>query len=320
MFRFESDSWRLAMLTVCWWLNQANFVNAQASNEAKFFRGLNLNGPALTIDGNPWDGKDASWYECHDKAFENQNVSLTPPTSDSLAQMIRSSRWGGNRIVIRNLPEGEYSLFLYVWEDNQSETYTISLNGRPVMVNHRSGRAGDWDRLGPWFVKPQKGTIELTSKGGAANFSGIEIWSGHHDGLQESYAAEQLTFFEQRIRPVLIESCYECHSQESAEPGAGLLVDSRNGLRQGSASGPAVVPGKPTEGTLLRAIKYHEEALQMPPEGKLSDSIIADFEHWISTGAADPRSSATKHQGKKIDVAEARSFWSLRPIERAAPH
>ncbi len=235
----------------------------------RFFRGLNLNGEPLVIHGHAWEGKDATWYECSDNAFESQEVELDPQPESSLARMIRSSRWGGNRVVLNDVPPGEYTLFLYVWEDNSSETYTVSLNGRPVLNNYISGKAGHWERLGPWFVQPRQGKIEITSKGGAANFSGIEVWTGKFDGSLETYDADQVAFFEKRIRPVLIEHCYECHSEGAEELGGDLLVDSRGMLRQGGANGPAVVPHNLKDSLLLTAMRYDDETLQMPPAGKL---------------------------------------------------
>src|SRR5688572_10322735 len=93
---------------------------------ATFLRGLNLNGPPVTIDGQVWQGKDSSDYRSADRAFENQDVPLVPPTDPERAKMIRSSRWGGNEVVLTDLPDGFYSVFLYVWEDNNPETFSIA--------------------------------------------------------------------------------------------------------------------------------------------------------------------------------------------------
>jgi hypothetical protein len=282
-----------------------------------FFRGLNLNGPAVMIDGHAWEGADAKWYASGDKAFENQNVTLVPTTDPERAKMIRSSRWGGNRIELREVPDGNYSLFLYVWEDNNSETYRITVNGRDVLAQYASGTTGHWEKLGPWLVSPHEGSLVITSRGGAANFSGIELWRGEYDGLNEPIGEDELAFFEKRIRPVLAEKCYACHSAEADELAGELLVDSRATLRRGGAAGPAVVPGDVEGSLLIHAIRYSDD-IQMPPDDKLSDQEIADFEQWVKIGAPDPRSTATKHLGKQIDVAAAREFWSLRPITN--PH
>lgn len=124
-------------------------------------------------------------------------------------------------------------------------------------------------------------------------------------------------FFEKKIRPVLIEQCYECHSAQAKADGklkGGLLLDSRQAAQTGGDSGPSVVPRKLDESLLIEAIRYDEDSYQMPPAGKLPDEVIADFEKWISMGAADPRdapSSATPR--KEIDWDLARQHWSLQP-------
>ena len=53
----------------------------------------------------------------------------------------------------------------------------------------------------------------------------------------------QLEFFEKRIRPLLSEHCYKCHSAQSEKLKGGLRLDGRELLLKGGDSGPAVVPG-----------------------------------------------------------------------------
>ncbi len=283
--------------------------------EPSFSFGINLNGPPVFIDGNRWDGSDSPRYACEDKAFESQQVPLVPTTDPERAKMIRSSRWGGNRVELKSLDPGLYTLFLYVWEDNNSEVYSIQLNDRPVVQNYQSGTAGNWAKLGPWPIHLAKqGDVVITSQGGAANFSGIEVWRGNYDGLGRQLTEDEIAFFEKRIRPVLVEKCYECHSAESKELQGDLLVDSRASIRNGGTKGACVIPGDVEKSLLIQAIRYEDEEMQMPPDGKLSDAEIADLTEWIRMGAPDPRSTATKHLGKQIDVAEARQFWSLKPL------
>jgi hypothetical protein len=284
-----------------------------------FHLGLNLNGPSVTIDGHRWEGGDSKRYECDDKAFENQGVPLIPPTDPERAKMIRSSRWGGNKVELLDIPSGTFTLFLYVWEDNNSETFTVFVNGRPVAVDHQSGAAGRWQRLGPWYASPTDGRIEITSKGGAANFSGIEVWRGRHDGLEPVLSDADVAFFEKRVRPVLVDKCHACHSATADEPQGGLLVDSRATIRKGGLTGPAVVAGDVSKSLLIEAIRYENSALQMPPDGKLSEAEIADLTEWVRRGAPDPRVTATRHPGKRIDLAKAREFRSFRPLADPLP-
>ncbi len=101
--------------------------------------------------------------------------------------------------------------------------------------------------------------------------------------------AERLEFFESKIRPVLVEYCYECHSTETGVFKADLGVDTRDGLLQGGSAGPVIEPGDPEASPLIWAIRYDDPLLRMPPSGKLPDEVIAAFEHWIAQGAIDPR-------------------------------
>ncbi len=129
---------------------------------------------------------------------------------------------------------------------------------------------------------------------------------------------EGIAFFESKIRPVLVQHCYQCHSAEALHAGklkANLLVDSRSGMAKGGESGAAVVPGKKDDSLLLAALKY--DGFEMPPAGKLSDNVIADFEKWIELGAPDPRDEpAATVDERTIDVEAGRRHWSY---QRLAP-
>jgi hypothetical protein len=129
--------------------------------------------------------------------------------------------------------------------------------------------------------------------------------------VTSTYAADAETeFFEKKIRPVLVERCYKCHSERAGKKKGGLLLDSREMIRRGGDSGAAVAPGDLDASLLLSAIRY--EAYEMPPDGKLADSVIADFSKWIESGAADPRDApATSLEPAHIDWDKARKFWSF---------
>ncbi len=94
-------------------------------------------------------------------------------------------------------------------------------------------------------------------------------------------------------------------------PGA-LLLDSRDGMRKGGDTGPAVVPGDLEKSLIVKALRHQE--LEMPPKGKLSDSIIADFEKWIIAGAEDPRTSPSKVLPRSIDWEQGRLHWSFQRL------
>src|SRR5262245_49285050 len=91
-------------------------------------------------------------------------------------------------------------------------------------------------------------------------------------------------FFESRVRPLLAEHCYRCHSARAEKVKAGLRVDSREGLLKGGESGPAVVAGEPEQSRLIEAVRYSNPELQMPPRGRLSDEQVADLVRWVELG------------------------------------
>jgi len=128
-------------------------------------------------------------------------------------------------------------------------------------------------------------------------------------------------YFEKKIRPVLVEHCYQCHSAEADKAKnlkAGLRLDSREGVLKGGRSGPALVPGK-AKGSLLIAALRHED-LRMPPKGKLSDAVIADFEAWVAMGAPDPRDGKLIPLVAQIDWDKARQAWAFqKPVTHKAP-
>jgi hypothetical protein len=143
----------------------------------RFYRGINLNGPTVEIDGNPWDGDDAKNFVCKDTPVNSPQVDLWPPTDEPRARMIHSFRWGRQaELRINEVADGTYAVYAYVWEDNNPEHFQISLNGQQVERNVNSGDQGQWQRLGPWITSIRSGTVKITARGGAANFSGIEIW------------------------------------------------------------------------------------------------------------------------------------------------
>ncbi len=130
---------------------------------------------------------------------------------------------------------------------------------------------------------------------------------------------KDVDFFEKKIRPVLVEQCYECHSSAAQAKKAlkgGLLLDSKQGLLAGGDSGPALVPGKPKISLLIQAL-HHDGEVKMPPKGKLSLQMIADFETWVNLGAPDPRTAILSRQ-QGLSIEAGRKFWAYQPIRKSA--
>ncbi len=145
------------------------------------------------------------------------------------------------------------------------------------------------------------------------------IFCGH------SFAAptpQQLDFFESRIRPILAQECYECHSTATKQKG-GLVLDSRPGWQAGGDSGDTLKPGDPQNSLLLQTLRHEHEDLKMPKNGaKLDAKALADFEQWIKEGAPDPRDAPpSKEQIEKETAWSAtlarrkNEWWAFQKIK-----
>ena len=126
--------------------------------------------------------------------------------------------------------------------------------------------------------------------------------------------SEQAEFFENKIRPVLAERCYGCHSTESGKDKGGLLLDSRDAVLKGGDTGPALVPGDAAKSLLVKAIRRADPETAMPPKGKadpLTAEQVADFEAWIKMGAPDPRDGVLKKAVIDTLLEKGKTHWAF---------
>jgi hypothetical protein len=122
-------------------------------------------------------------------------------------------------------------------------------------------------------------------------------------------------FFEKKIRPVLAEKCYACHSSKTVVT-SGLVLDTRAGMQKGGNRGALIIAGDPEGSRLIKALSYQDPELKMPPTGRLTDAQIADFASWIKMGAPDPREETPA----TLAAAPAKGkFWAFEPIRNHQP-
>ncbi|MEC5125138.1 DUF1553 domain-containing protein [Verrucomicrobiales bacterium BCK34] len=119
-----------------------------------------------------------------------------------------------------------------------------------------------------------------------------------------------LRFFENRIRPILVEHCYECHSEEAGKSKGGLWLDRRAGWLTGGDSGPAAKPHDLEGSLLIETVRYADPDLEMPPDGKLSQADILALEEWVTRGLPDPRGEVLKDGDGGFDLEERKQYWS----------
>ncbi len=136
----------------------------------------------------------------------------------------------------------------------------------------------------------------------------------------QQFTKAQLDFYETKVRPVLSQTCYKCHSATSEKIKAGLVVDTREGLLKGGETGPAVIPGNAEKSLLIKAIRYTDNDLQMPPKGeKLSAQQIADLTAWVKMGAPAPAGGKAP-LAKAVTAAAAKtSHWAFQPVKKLNP-
>jgi hypothetical protein len=129
-----------------------------------------------------------------------------------------------------------------------------------------------------------------------------------------------VAFFEKKIRPILVKRCYECHSEKAQEQEGGLLLDRRSGWLKGGTTGKAIVPGNPGASLLMKAVRYQDESLQMPPDKKLPAAEIVLLEQWIARGAAGPTDDLGETAFSRLGdqaylFSQAKEHWAFQPVK-----
>jgi hypothetical protein len=124
---------------------------------------------------------------------------------------------------------------------------------------------------------------------------------------------EQRAFFENKIRPVLVKQCYECHSTGAKKIGGNLLLDAPAEMLVGGESGPALIPGKSDESLLIQALRY--DGVEMPPKARLPEPVVDDFITWVNMGAPDPRPNLHgEMKPAKVTVEDKVALWAYQPL------
>ena len=144
----------------------------------------------------------------------------------------------------------------------------------------------------------------------------VIVWHPRADGADR----ESLVFFENEVRPLLVQRCVKCHGPKKSE--SDLRLDALATALKGGENGPAVIPGKPGESLIIKAVRREGE-LKMPPDEKLADREIAALVQWIERGAAWPKGITLGGGGPAVRggpiTAEERTFWSFQPVKDPQP-
>src|SRR6266516_92373 len=141
-----------------------------------------------------------------------------------------------------------------------------------------------------------------------------------------AFSPEDLAFFETKVRPILSDQCFKCHSTKAVKLKGGLLLDSREAALKGGETGPVIVPGDPEHSRLVEAVGYRNVDLLMPPKARLSDPQIRDLTEWVKRGApwpaeaGRPAAPPVVAEGPVFDLqARKAAHWAWHPVKAPAP-
>ena len=131
-------------------------------------------------------------------------------------------------------------------------------------------------------------------------------------------------FFERKIRPLLVQHCYECHSEAAEERQGGLLLDRRSGWIEGGDTSMVVIPGEPDQSLLIKAVRYADKKLQMPPEKQLPGDSVKLLEQWVRRGAPGPKDDPgttefSRLGDQKYLFSQAEQHWAFQPVKAVSP-
>ncbi len=133
---------------------------------------------------------------------------------------------------------------------------------------------------------------------------------------QDDSASAKL--YEEKIGPILAARCFKCHGPEAPKAKGGLRLDTREAALKGGDTGPALVPGKPGESLLVKAVTWDDPDLQMPPKEKMPAGEIELLRQWVAGGAAwSAKAARARKPEKKITDAD-RAWWAFQPVTEPA--
>lgn len=137
-------------------------------------------------------------------------------------------------------------------------------------------------------------------------------------------SSRNIEFFESKIRPILVQHCYECHSEQAGEQKGGLLLDRQSGWMEGGDTNKAVLPGNPDGSLMILAVRHADEDMIMPPKSKLQDREIQLLEEWVRRGAPGPKNDMGDTEfsqlgDQEVIFAKAENHWAFQPVKAVDP-
>jgi hypothetical protein len=148
---------------------------------ATFYRGINVSGAALVIDGNQWEGQTAANYTSTGTVFTDPGVQFTPTPDPAHAAMLSCGVYGLQlKFTLSAVPSGNYQVYLWTYEDNRPLTANVTIQG-VAAGSFTTGNAGQWQKVGPYAGTVSNGTLTIVCQGvnDGPNICGFEVWQVH---------------------------------------------------------------------------------------------------------------------------------------------
>ena len=181
--------------------------------------------------------------------------------------------------------------------------------GAPTPFFSRLSRA--WLALIVWCAAPHASPAWIAAEQTAAEQTAAEETAAEQTAAENATRA-RTEFFERHVRPLFLKRCVECHGAETHE--GGLRLDNRQGGLAGGKHGVPVVGGDPEASLMIRAVRYQDDELQMPPDAPLTLAEQQILVQWVGEGAYWPA------DGRKSNSAErALNHWAFQPIQSPPP-
>lgn len=236
-------------------------------------------------------------------AAESNTNRLTPEQEQAVKNLLSSID------VLQEHPAGLDALSH--WMEQQVQSVEQDFHVLEQQMEESRARLEELKQLRNYLAQSYQSKLAYQSK---PTPQIIEKTATASSSPQDLLSTQQIAFFEKKVRPLLIDNCLSCHSGEKKNIKGGLNLDHAAAWQAGGDSGQSIIPGNIEDSLLIQLIRYPNEGLQMPPQGKMSDEEIHILEMWVEMGAPDPRTGQVIAK-REIDIEEGKQFWSFQPIK-----
>ena len=148
-----------------------------------------------------------------------------------------------------------------------------------------------------------------------ASFVPAFCWHPYSSASETDEQRAVREHFEKKVRPILVQRCYECHSGSAKRIEGSLRIDHPTFLTKGGDSGPVLDKEALSQSLLLQAIRY--DGLEMPPSGRLPIEEVETLSDWVQKGAYWPEEPVPESPKNSVPFSielRKQSHWAWKQI------